>query len=163
MKKIINDLTIILLFTIFITSCGDNTTKSNSLELSERKTPLTKDEITGNYQGTYTDSELGYNTAAKIKVNKDGNFIANIFINGKELTDNGVSPLEGTYTIGFEKNEIKNPYGEVTGYNCIHKIDFNANTRWGVRTSTYIIEDGLKLIPISSFIDDNIIFERASE
>jgi hypothetical protein len=147
---------------ICLIGCVGKSVKSDpiTIDLTKRNTSLTNSDIIGTYKGSYTDSDLGYTTAAKITINADGTFIANVFIGGEEQTKNGLSPQKGTYKIRFEKEEIKNPYGEVTGNSYTHGIDFNANTPYGIRTSTYLIKNGFQLVPISSFIDESAVLKK---
>lgn len=142
-------------------STNDSTANDiGAIDLRDRNKPLTNSEISGTYQGSYTDIEFNYTTAAKLTINADGTFIANIYIGGEEQTEKGLSPQKGKYQIRFEKEEIKNPYGELIGISYIHGIDLNAETPFGIRTSTYTINNNFELFPSYSFINQDAILKK---
>lgn len=162
MKKILNVYLVALLSIQIFVNCGGSESKSELqkvINLSQRATPLTNKEISGTYRGSYVDDL--YNSAAIVQINPNGTFIARKFLFGEEMTDKGLSPMTGKYLIRYEVEENKNAYGQVTSINHIHGIDFNAETQWGIKTSTYIISNEFKLIPLGmSFIDEKAILAK---
>jgi hypothetical protein len=165
MKNILN-YSYILFSIICLYSCSQGSSSINDdskkIDLDNRNYLLTKKELSGTYKGNKTDQKFDLNTAVKITIYEDGTYISNYYINGEELTKDGYSPQKGTYEIRMQKEEIKNPYGEVTGVKYNHGIDFNENSKYGLRTSTYLITGNFKFEPFAlhNWIDPEIILEK---
>lgn len=132
-----------------------------------RSEPLTPSEIAGTYKGDNQEFDL-MNSAVKLKLNNDGTYKANIYLNGNEMTEDNLSPQVGRYTISIKENINKDNYGNVTDTWYAHTLECVWESPYGVRVSKYAIhpnEDpitgkkgpGYRLLSLHpSFIGNNV-------
>ena len=139
--KIIN----LIAFLFILVSCNETTNNDNQKNegntvkpIFTRNTPLTNEELSGIYKGN-NDVNQFMNSAVILELKKDGTYSAKIFGNSIEMTDEGLSPQNGTYDIDIEEIIEKDPYGNVSKTEYSHRLYCNYQSPWGKRVSMYYI------------------------
>lgn len=147
---------VLFLYLIFsLASCGNNNSsykrnESNTthLNLSRMATPLSINDIAGNWRGSYTDKEFGFRLAIKLMINKDGSF-KRVFYGEGKLMDSAIGKTE-TF---IEKDENTDNYGENKDTTYLHGIRLIFNTTFGLNYEVYQISPDFDLIPRRSTVD----------
>jgi len=132
-------------------SVKENDVDTTKIDLLDRNTKFTNNEISGIYKGSNVLGEINgrqLSDATELTILQNGTFVANIYENGSQK-----ETIKGTYNILFNDHLLKDAYGKTTGHRYSHGINFLfPNTEYSSGDVVYGFSDdelGLHLTPLA--------------